>query len=406
MLGVPRQLRPAGRQRDPVAAGGAPRRPGPVPAPPPPARDAHRPGAGRGPLRGRGRRPAGRPPGRRDPRRVDPGPRRGRGGPAAGGRGRAVPQPAAGAAGTGRGRRRPAPDQPIFLAPRAGVGRLVDVLVEALAGSGSPVRDPGGESVHGRPGRRGPRRPGSRPVRRRGDRHPGPGSGGRLGAAVAGDPDQPGTLAGIPTASVALVTVALPGTRLPPGVNGFLVPAGVGPLMTACSFASNKWPHWAEPGRGPGPHVGGTVRRPPGPRARRRHLDRPAAGRAGDGPRRRPLAGGGAGLPLARRLPAVPSGPRRPDRRGGSRPRRSPPGGGPGRRLLPGIRDSGVHRLRAPGRPTGARSGRARRPPAATGIDAPNSLRQVVARPSGPGLRSPASEPPERPVIPPARARA
>jgi oxygen-dependent protoporphyrinogen oxidase len=55
-------------------------------------------------------------------------------------------------------------------------------------------------------------------------------------------------LAGIPTASVALVTVSLPGTRLPPGINGFLVPAGSGRLMTACSFASNKWPHWAEPG--------------------------------------------------------------------------------------------------------------------------------------------------------------
>jgi protoporphyrinogen/coproporphyrinogen III oxidase len=42
--------------------------------------------------------------------------------------------------------------------------------------------------------------------------------------------------------------VSLPGTRLPPGVNGFLVPAGSGRLMTACSFASNKWPHWADPG--------------------------------------------------------------------------------------------------------------------------------------------------------------
>ena len=54
-------------------------------------------------------------------------------------------------------------------------------------------------------------------------------------------------LAALPVASVALVTVALPGASLPSGVNGFLVPRGTGHLMTACSFASNKWPHWADP---------------------------------------------------------------------------------------------------------------------------------------------------------------
>jgi oxygen-dependent protoporphyrinogen oxidase len=51
----------------------------------------------------------------------------------------------------------------------------------------------------------------------------------------------------VQTASVALLTAALTGD-LPAGLNGFLVPRAEGRLMTACSFGSNKWPHWCEPG--------------------------------------------------------------------------------------------------------------------------------------------------------------
>jgi oxygen-dependent protoporphyrinogen oxidase len=57
-----------------------------------------------------------------------------------------------------------------------------------------------------------------------------------------------GPLAHLPTASVAVVTLASDDLRLPSELNGFLVPAESGRLMTACSFSSNKWPHWADPG--------------------------------------------------------------------------------------------------------------------------------------------------------------
>lgn len=67
-------------------------------------------------------------------------------------------------------------------------------------------------------------------------------------------------LAAIPHASVALVTLAYRGSA--PSGSGFLVPRVDGRLMTACSFASNKWPHWS-----PGP---GTM------------VLRVSAGRAGD----------------------------------------------------------------------------------------------------------------------------
>jgi oxygen-dependent protoporphyrinogen oxidase len=51
----------------------------------------------------------------------------------------------------------------------------------------------------------------------------------------------------MPTASVVLLTAALKGVDLPPRLNGFLVPRNSGRLMTACSFGSNKWPHWGGP---------------------------------------------------------------------------------------------------------------------------------------------------------------
>ncbi len=59
----------------------------------------------------------------------------------------------------------------------------------------------------------------------------------------------PAGLAEIELTSVALVTMAYPASELPApeGVNGFLVPASENRLMTACSFGSSKWPHWASP---------------------------------------------------------------------------------------------------------------------------------------------------------------
>jgi oxygen-dependent protoporphyrinogen oxidase len=71
-------------------------------------------------------------------------------------------------------------------------------------------------------------------------------------AALVGatSPDAANDLASIRTASVVLVTLAYPAEALhiPEGTSGFLVPRGEGRLMTACSFASAKWPHWTDAG--------------------------------------------------------------------------------------------------------------------------------------------------------------
>jgi oxygen-dependent protoporphyrinogen oxidase len=137
------------------------------------------------------------------------------------------------------------PDQPVFLTPRAGVGRLVDVLVDALASAGTRFVPHAATEVRDSPGGGLVVAPETDPfdaavVATRA----------RTAAALLGTATDGLTLAGVPTASVAVVTAALAGARFPPGVNGFLVPAGGDRLMTACSFASSKWPHWADPGQG------------------------------------------------------------------------------------------------------------------------------------------------------------
>jgi oxygen-dependent protoporphyrinogen oxidase len=146
---------------------------------------------------------------------------------------------------------------PAFLAPRQGMAGLVSTLVETLKARSVAFV---GQQVSGLP--------------------PGPGGRGAVvelasGSALDGPPfdgvvlaapapaaaailgRHPSTsgaapaLLGIEYASVALVTMSFPrhdgGVQPPAGVNGFLVPRSEGRLMTACSFASSKWPHWAGP---------------------------------------------------------------------------------------------------------------------------------------------------------------
>jgi oxygen-dependent protoporphyrinogen oxidase len=64
-----------------------------------------------------------------------------------------------------------------------------------------------------------------------------------------GSPVAAAELGAIPSASVALVSLAYPrdGLVLPDGASGVLVPRDEGRLMTACSFGSLKWPHWSAP---------------------------------------------------------------------------------------------------------------------------------------------------------------
>lgn len=149
-------------------------------------------------------------------------------------------------------RQSPAPShQPLFLAPRRGLGSLVERLVVALTERGATferqsVAGVKVSSADGLPGRPGP----GRVIvdDRRG--HDGavlavPAA---RAASILGD-DAPGGLRAITAASVALVVASFDAAELPApaGMSGFLVPRSTGRLMTACSFASTKWPHWAAP---------------------------------------------------------------------------------------------------------------------------------------------------------------
>ena len=140
----------------------------------------------------------------------------------------------------------PAPAGPVFLAPRGGMARLADRLVDRLrdrgvrfetasvaglerASTGTWELDPGGRFdvvVVATPAA----------------------TTARLIGSVA--PDASAELGRIRTASVVLVTLAYPSTAftVPAGASGILVPRAEGRLMTACSFGSAKWPHWSSPG--------------------------------------------------------------------------------------------------------------------------------------------------------------
>ena len=67
---------------------------------------------------------------------------------------------------------------------------------------------------------------------------------------MAAAPDVAASLAGIPSADVAIVTVAVPASDWPSrlnGMSGYLVPKPMQRLVTAASFGSQKWSHWALP---------------------------------------------------------------------------------------------------------------------------------------------------------------
>ncbi|MCU4186930.1 protoporphyrinogen oxidase [Acidiferrimicrobium sp. IK] len=135
---------------------------------------------------------------------------------------------------------------PIFLTPRDGLGRMVAVLVERLVERGVAFRDVAVRYV--RPA------PGGGVTLDGGERYdgavvaaPAPAAAGIVEGMA---PDASAGLRLVDYASVALVTMSFAASSVPApeGVNGFLVPRSAGRLMTACSFASNKWPHWSEPG--------------------------------------------------------------------------------------------------------------------------------------------------------------
>lgn len=130
---------------------------------------------------------------------------------------------------------------PIFLAPRSGMQQLVDVLAARLRDGGVKFEAERVDSLRGLGGE------GVELAGRRFDAcvlAVGAGEAARMMGPAA-----PPSLGSVPTASVAVVTMGYPRLELPDGVSGLLVPRQEGHLMTACSFASQKWPHWSGPDR-------------------------------------------------------------------------------------------------------------------------------------------------------------
>lgn len=148
------------------------------------------------------------------------------------------------------GRSMPAPAAhagPVFYAPKGGMGDLVDRVAREAARMGAVIRT-------------------EHPVQRlervshegwRVDDEafdavvlalPAPAAS-RLLQGVAVDAAQ--SLASIPTADVAMVTLAVPSSSWPQhlgSLSGYLVPKPQQRLVTAVSFGSQKWQHWSVPG--------------------------------------------------------------------------------------------------------------------------------------------------------------
>ncbi len=144
-------------------------------------------------------------------------------------------------------RRAPAAPGPVFYAPTGGVGALVDAVATAVVARGGNVRCNAATSELAVDGGR---------WRVDGEVFDGvvvacP----ARAAAVLLTTIQPSvasTLAAIPTAGVALLTLAIPTSRWPErlrDLSGYLVPKPQQRLVTAASFGSQKWAHWAIPGR-------------------------------------------------------------------------------------------------------------------------------------------------------------
>lgn len=126
---------------------------------------------------------------------------------------------------------------PAFVSLRGGLGQLVSRLEEALRHAGVDIE-------LGRPLAEVPATGGIMLLTT-----PAP----VTAVLLAGvSPDAAAGLAELEHASVALTVLryrisSFAGGQAPAG-SGFLVPRGEHRLMTACSFASSKWPHWASPG--------------------------------------------------------------------------------------------------------------------------------------------------------------
>ncbi len=139
---------------------------------------------------------------------------------------------------------------PVFLAPRRGLGQLVQALARQLAGRGVELRTAA---------------PVEKLERAEGRWQLGTPLGPVVADAVvltvpsfvAADlvasqlPETASELNAVEHASVVLVTLAYPANAVSmrQGVSGYLVPRVDGRLTTACTWLSAKWPHLERPGR-------------------------------------------------------------------------------------------------------------------------------------------------------------
>jgi len=151
-----------------------------------------------------------------------------------------------------------APEAPMFWALRGGLSGLVERLGEALADRGVTIRTNSPVEVLERAG--GPHgwrvgtAAGPLPADAVVLALPAGPAAGLLGPH---DEDAATLLGGIDYASVAVVTLSYPAAAAPVPLSGtgLLVPQAAppppglddAPLVTACSYLSNKWPHLAEP---------------------------------------------------------------------------------------------------------------------------------------------------------------
>jgi oxygen-dependent protoporphyrinogen oxidase len=144
-------------------------------------------------------------------------------------------------------RRQPVASGPVFYAPSAGVGELVNAVATVVAARGGELRcgHEVGELVADGPS-----------WRVDGELFDGVilACPARLAATLlaGSEPSVSATLARIPAAGVVLVTLAIPAQGWPErlrGLSGYLVPKPQQRLVTAVSFGSQKWAHWADPDR-------------------------------------------------------------------------------------------------------------------------------------------------------------
>ncbi len=141
------------------------------------------------------------------------------------------------------GREAAAASGPVFYAPAAGIGALVDAIGTAVVARGgelrcnSPISELAADGQQWRvDGQTFDRVVLACPAR----------DAATLLATL--EPSVASTLTAIPAAGVALLTLALPAEGWPDrlrGLSGYLVPKPKQRLVTAVSFGSQKWAHWA-----------------------------------------------------------------------------------------------------------------------------------------------------------------